>query len=230
MTRAILLSAGRGERLRPLTDTVPKPLILVNKKPLIIYHLEKLASAGIKEVVINISHLADQMRDTLGDGKKFNLNIIYSYEPEALETGGGILQALPLLGDKPFLVISSDIYTDFPFEKLCHPEERAAQRRISLDGSVLAHLVLAPATDYLPEGDFSLNSDGFVSNTPQYTYANIGLYHPDFFKGCTPGNFPLGPLLRKAVEQRLVTGERYEGLWYNVGTLEELQKIDGLPR
>jgi MurNAc alpha-1-phosphate uridylyltransferase len=232
MTRAILLSAGRGERMRPLTDTIPKPLILINNKPLIFYHLEKLASIGIKNVVINISHLADKIRETVGDGKKFNLNIIYSYEPEALETAGGILKALPLLGNEPFLVISSDIYTDYPYENLLsgyQHEERAARQRISLDGSVLAHLLLAPNPDYHPEGDFSIDKNGLLTNTPQYTFANIGLYNPDLFKNCTPGKSPLGPLLRKAIERHLISGELYNGVWYNVGTLDELKKIEKNP-
>lgn len=216
MTRAILLSAGRGERMRPLTDTLPKALIPVKNKALIIHQLEKLSSIGIREVVINISHLADKIRDALGDGKKFNLKIIYSYEPEMLETGGGIFNALPLLGNEPFLVISSDIYTDYPYEKLLP----------SIHGNALAHLVLVPNPDFHPKGDFSLDPDGLVNNIPSYTYANIGLYHPDFFKGCTPGRFRLGPLLREASERHLVTGELYEGLWYNVGTAEELSKIE----
>ena len=216
MTRAILLSAGRGERLRPMTDTIPKPLIPINGKPLIIYHLEKLSAIGIKDVVINISYLADQIRDTLGDGKKFNLNIHYSYEPDVLETGGGIVQALPLLGDEPFLVISADIYTDFPLETLS---------RMSL-GNSLAHLILVPNPPFHPEGDFSLDSTGRISNTPAYTYANLGVYHPDFFRDCSPGKVPLGPLLRKAADLHLLTGDIYKGIWYNVGTLEEVEKLE----
>ena len=216
MTRAILLSAGRGERLRPLTDTLPKPLIPINHKPLIVYHLEKLSAIGIKDVVINISYLADQIRDTLGDGKKFDLNITYSYEPEVLETGGGIVQALPLLGDEPFLVISADIYTDFPYETLS---------KHSLDNT-LAHLILVPNPPFHPAGDFSLDSTGRISNTPAYTYANLGVYHPDLFRDCSPGKYPLGPLLRKAADLRLLSGDIYKGVWYNVGTLEELQKLE----
>jgi len=218
MTRAILLSAGRGERMRPLTDTVPKALIPVKNKALIIHQLEKLSSIGIKDVVINISHLADKIREALGDGKKFNLNIRYSYEPEMLETGGGILNALPLLGDEPFLVVSSDIYTDFPYETLLNQLQNK---------DILAYLILVPNPDYHAEGDFSLGPEGFLTNKPQYTYANIGLYHPDFFKGCAPGRFPLGPLIRKAIDQKRVRGDLYKGLWYNAGTMEELKKIEG---
>lgn len=217
MTRAILLAAGRGERLRPLTDTLPKPLIPINGKPLIVYHLEKLSSIGIKDVVINVSYLADQIRDTLGDGKKFGLKILYSFEPEALETGGGIFQALPLLGDNPFLVISSDIYTDFPFESLLTDHG---------DKTSLAHLILVPNPSYHPKGDFSLDAAGRITNTPEYTYASMGLIHPDFFKGCTPGRFALAPLLREAAEQKRVTGDIYKGIWYNVGTLEEVQLLE----
>jgi MurNAc alpha-1-phosphate uridylyltransferase len=217
MTRAILLSAGRGERMRPLSDTIPKPLIPVHNKSLIIHHLEKLAAINIKEVIINISYLGDQIREVLGDGKKFNLKIIYSPEPEALETGGGIVKALPLLGDEPFLVISSDIYTDFPYEKILNYRRNA----------ILAYLILVPNPDYHSEGDFSLGDNGLLTNTPQYTYANIGLYHPDFFRGCTPGRFPLGPLIRQAIDLQQVSGELYKGLWYNAGTMEELKKIQG---
>lgn len=218
MTRAILLSAGRGERMRPLTDTIPKALIPIKDKALIIHQLEKLASIGIKDVVINISHLADKMRNTLGDGKKFNLNIHYSYEPEMLETGGGIFNALPLLGNEPFLVISSDIYTDYPYEKLV---------TLAKGFTSLAHLVLVPNPDYNTQGDFSLDSNGLISNTPEHTYASISLCHPDLFKGCTPGRFRLAPLFREAAERHLVTGELYPGHWYNVGTMEELKKIEG---
>ncbi|MDX2164597.1 MAG: nucleotidyltransferase family protein, partial [Gammaproteobacteria bacterium] len=201
----------------------------VNGKPLIVYHLEKLSAIGIKDVVINISYLADQIRDALGDGKKFDLNIIYSYEPEVLETGGGIVQALPLLGDEPFLVISSDIYTDYPYENLlalCHPEAGGIHRRISLGDNCLAHLILVPNPPFHPEGDFSLDSTGRISNTPAYTYANLGVYHPDLFRDCSPGKYPLGPLLRKAADLHLLTGDIYKGIWYNVGTYEELEKLE----
>ncbi|HEV2614281.1 MAG TPA: nucleotidyltransferase family protein [Gammaproteobacteria bacterium] len=217
MTRAILLSAGRGERLRPLTDSLPKALIPVKNKALIIHQLEKLSSIGIKEVVINISHLADKIRDTLGDGKKFNLKIMYSYEPELLETGGGIFNALSLLGNDPFLVISSDIYTDYPYEKLV---ERAK------GFNALAHLILVPNPDYNTKGDFSLDPQGLIGNDPEHTYANIALCNPDLFKGSTPGRFRLAPLFREAAERHLVTGELYQGLWHNVGTVEELSKIE----
>ena len=226
MTRAILLSAGRGERMRPLSDTVPKALIPIKNKPLIVHHLEKLAAAGITDVVINVSHLADKIREALGDGKKFNLNIMYSYEAEMLETGGGILKALPLLGDEPFLVISSDIYTDFDYEALLMDSRGEARLARLKNKAILAYLILVPNPDYHPEGDFSLDSNGFLTNKPQYTYSNIGLYHPDFFIGCTPGRFPLGPLIRKAIDQGRVIGDLYRGLWYNAGTMEELKKIE----
>jgi MurNAc alpha-1-phosphate uridylyltransferase len=214
ITSAILLSAGRGERLRPYTDHIPKPLISVAGKPLIIHHLEKLSQIGIKNVVINISYLAEKIQNTLGDGSQFNLNITYSYEPQALETGGGIFQALSLLGDQPFLVISSDIYTDYDFKNL-----------LNKSFSHLAHLILTPNPDYHTKGDFSVQEDGFLNNTPQYTYANIGLFHPDFFKECTREKFPLAPLLRKAIDQHQVTGELYKGLWYNIGSVEEWEKL-----
>ncbi len=223
MIRAIILAAGRGERMRPLTDTIPKPLIAIKNKSLIIYHLEKLARAGIKEVVINISYLADKIKDFVGDGSKYGIKIIYSYEPEVLETGGGIFQALPFLGPEPFLVISADIYTDYDYGNLLkNPLFQG------FSPSVLGHLVLAPVPDYLKNSDFSLDSEGFVSlETPCYTYANIGIYRPELFKSCKSGHFPLGPLLKKAVENHEITGEIYKKLWYNLGSLEELKKLQG---
>lgn len=215
---AMILAAGRGERMRPLTDHTPKALIPVAGKPLIVYHLEKLSRLDIKNIIINISYLADNIREALGDGTQFDVNITYSYEPEALETGGGIYQALPLLGDKPFLVISSDIFTDYDFGNLLNKNIKH-----------LAHLILAPNPGYHPKGDFSLGSNGFVKNIPEYTYASMGVFHPNLFRRCQPGRFSVVPLLIKAIANQQVTGELYQGLWHNVGTIEELKLLE-LPR
>jgi len=207
--------------MRPLTDHTPKALIPVAGKPLIVYHLEKLSRLDIKNIIINISYLAENIREALGDGTQFDVNITYSYEPEALETGGGINQALPLLGDKPFLVISSDIYTDYDFKNLLY-----ISNNLNKQSDLLAHLILAPNPDYHPKGDFSLGKNGFVKNIPEYTYASMGVIHPDLFLGCQPGRFSVVPLLLKAIANQQVTGELYQGLWHNVGTVEELEKLN----
>ncbi len=204
--------------MRPLTDHIPKALVSVAGKPLIVYHLEKLSKLNIKNIVINISYLADNIHEALGDGSKYDLNITYSYEPEALETGGGIFQALPLLGTEPFLVISSDLYTDYDFGNIV---DILNQRP-----DCLAHLILAPNPSWHSKGDFSLDKNGFVYNSPQYTYANIGIFHRDLFHGCQPGRFSFVPLLKKAMENQQVTGELYQGLWHNVGTIEELDLVE----
>ena len=213
--RALILAAGRGERLRPLTDTVPKPLIEVRGKPLIVFHLERLASAGFAEIVINLSHLGEQIESVLGDGSQFGLNITYSREPEgALETGGGIFQALEWLGKSPFAVINGDIYTDYPFSRL---------RAVKCDR---AHLVLVPNPEYHPGGDFSLQG-ARVRNTGEHmgTFSGIAIYHPGFFAGAEAGRYSVVPLLRETVEQQLVTGEWHRGMWSDVGTIERLEEV-----
>jgi len=216
MDSAIILCAGRGERMRPLTDTIPKILLPVKGKPLVVHHLEKLSSIGIKNIVINISHLADQIKKTLGDGSNWGVKIQYSEEPTPLETGGGIFQALPLLGNAPFLTISGDIYTDYPFENLLTFPE---------DGSRLAHLILVPNPPYNPKGDFSITKNKLLSNQPEYTYASMGALHPKLFSHCQPGKFRLAPLLRGAADHQKATGELYKGLWHNVGTVEEWKAL-----
>lgn len=217
--RAMILAAGRGGRLKPLTDTCPKPLIPVLGKPLIVYHLEKLASIGVQEVVINVSYLAETIQNTLGDGRTYGLHIQYSVEAPVKETGGGIVQALPLLGDKPFLLISADIWTDYPFENL----------PFQLQG--LGHLVLVDNPAYHPEGDFSLSEDGrLLLPDPALgtlTYGNIAILDPKLFQGC-PQNTPfsLGPLLRKACEANLMTGETFQSKWANIGTEQCLNSLE----
>ncbi len=211
--RAMILAAGRGERLRPLTDSLPKPLIEVCGKPLIVHHLENLALAGFREVVINQGHLGALLPASLGDGTRWNINIHWSVEPpEALETGGGIFKALPILGTAPFLVVNGDIRTDYPFARL---------RAIKCDW---AHLVMVPNPDYHPNGDFSLNGARLDEmDDHRLTFSGIGVYHPRLFQGCQAGRFSIVPLLRSAMREHLVTGEEYRGNWNDIGTLERLE-------
>lgn len=220
--KVMMLAAGRGERLRPLTDRVPKPLVEVAGKPLVVWHLERLAAAGLTEVVMNVSHLAEAIVERLGDGRRFGLAIRYSPEREPLETAGGIAQALPLLGTLPFLLVNSDIYCEADFAAL------AAQRL----GERLAHLVLVPNPAHRAQGDFSL-VDGLVGNAgePRYTYAGVAVMSPQLV-GAVPGGAkaPLAPLLRAAAERRLISGERYPGLWQDVGTAERLRELESTLR
>ena len=216
--KAMILAAGRGERMRPLTDHTPKPLLEVAGTPLIQYHIEALRAAGIHELVINLAHLGDRIRTRLGDGAALGVDILYSQEPEgALETGGGIHQALPLLGDAPFLVVNGDLWTDFPFAQL-------ARRDL---GDDLAWLVMVPNPPQHPGGDFGLR-DGRVQEAgePRHTFSGIGLYRPELFGTCTPGRFPLAPLLRTAMARGQVGGELYRGHWSDVGTPERLRELE----
>lgn len=216
--KVMLLAAGRGKRLQPLTDSTPKPLLEVKGKPLIVHHLERLRGAGFTEVVINVAWLADKIKKYLGNGSHHGVRIQYSDESEgALETGGGILKALPLLGTEPFLVVNGDIYTDFPFQAL----------KAALKHGDLAHLVVVPNPLHHPQGDFHLSSDGrlHLDGTPGLTYSGISIHHPEFFKHCSPGKFPMLPWWQKAIRARQVSGQLYAGLWKDVGTLEELQNI-----
>lgn len=211
---AMILAAGRGERLRPITDHCPKPLVKLAGKPLIQYHLESLQRAGITRVVINHAWLGEQIVESLSDGSEFGVSIHYSKEQQALETGGGIFQALPLLGDEPFLVINGDIWTDFKPEGLELPEGK------------LAHLVMVDNPPQHPEGDFQLDK-GILRESEQQklTYSGIGIYHPALFKGCEPGRFSVVPLLRQAMQQQKVSGEHYRGHWYDIGTAERLDEL-----
>jgi MurNAc alpha-1-phosphate uridylyltransferase len=213
--QAMILAAGRGERMRPLTDHIPKPLLQAGGKPLIVHHLERLASAGIRDIVINHAHLGGQIEAALGDGSRWGVRIRYSPEGKALETGGGIFRALPLLGLNPFLVVNGDIWTDLDFSRL----------RIETDR--LAHLVLVNNPPHHPGGDFAL-TDGRVlaEGEPRYTFSGIGVYHPDLFRDHEPGAFPLAPLLREAMRRDLVSGELYRGRWSDVGTPGRLQALD----
>lgn len=220
--RAMILAAGRGERMRPLTDTVPKPLLTVGGRSLIARHVENLAAAGVRDIVINHAHLGAMIEASLGDGSAFGVAIHYSREGVALETAGGIALALPLLGSDPFLVVNGDIYCEFDFAALTR--QVAAMR---LSGSV-AHLVLVDNPPHHPRGDFAV-VDGRLRNEGacRFTYSGIGLYCPRLFAGVTPGaKAALGPLLRQAVDADAVTGEHYPGRWEDVGTPERLAALD----
>jgi len=217
--KAMVLAAGRGERLRPLTDHTPKPMLLVRGQPLIHWHLAALARAGVREVVINLAWLGEAIRAGVGSGERFGLKVQYSEEPPgALEAGGGIHQALPLLGDAPFLVVNGDTFTDIDFARL-----RIGER-------ALAHLVLVPNPDHHPRGDFALQ-DGEVRDaaTPRLTYAGIGIYRPELFARCQPGRFPLLPRLQAAIAERRLTGERYDGRWVDVGSAQRLAALNDPP-
>lgn len=215
--KAMILAAGRGSRMGGLGQRLPKILLPINGKTLVEHHIERLKQAGITEIVINVSHRAEQIKQFLGDGSEFGVKIDFSSEDQPLETGGGIFQALPLLGDKPFIVMSGDLYTDFPFKQL--PQH--------LDG--LAHLVLNDPFAFNLKGDFSLNC-GQVSNfgTNKLNFAGIGLYHPDLFKDCEAGCFPISPLLRAAATEGLVSGEYFSGCWYNIGNPIIYQQVKRL--
>jgi MurNAc alpha-1-phosphate uridylyltransferase len=213
--RAMILAAGRGERLRPLTDSIPKPLVEVGGKPLIEHHIQALADAGFRQIVINQGHLGDMLPRVIGDGSHWNITIHWSDEqPEALETGGGIHKALPLLGSSPFLVVNGDIWTDYPFSRL---------RTIKCDW---AHLVMIPNPPQHPAGDFSLHNARIRNEGENMlTFSGIGVYHPRLFDACTPGKFSVVPLLRSAMENHLVTGEEYRGGWADPGTPERLESL-----
>jgi MurNAc alpha-1-phosphate uridylyltransferase len=217
--KAMILAAGKGERMRPLTLTTPKPLVRAGGVPLIEYHLQALAAAGFTEVVINHAWLGQQIEDYLGDGSRYGLSIQYSPEGEPLETGGGIFRALPLLGDEAFVVVNGDIWTDYDFRALRQP----------IAG--LAHLVLADNPAHHPNGDFIL-VDGQVrdadADAQTLTYSGIAVLHPQLFEGCTAGAFKLAPLFRKAMAAGQVTGERLEGQWVDVGTYERLAEAEAL--
>ena len=216
--RAMILAAGRGERMRPLTDSCPKPLLPVADKPLIVYHLEKLAVAGIREVVINHAYLGRQLVEYLDDGSRFGLALRYSDESDqVLETGGGILRALPLLGDEPFWVINGDIWTDLDYCRL--PRQLAPGQ--------LAHLLLADNPTHNPDGDFQLSGSLLKSEGPEkLTFAGIGLYDPRLFAGCRPGRFALAPLLREAMGRQAIAGSHCGGYWTDVGTPQRLADLE----
>ena len=213
----MLLAAGRGERLRPLTEHTPKALVAVGGKPLMGWHLERLAAAGCREAVINVSHLAQQIIDYVGDGRRFGLVVRYSREAQPLETAGGIATALPLLGSAPFLLVNADIYCEVPFRPLMqHP----------LD-AMLAHLVLVPNPAHRVKGDFSLAA-GRIGDaaSPRYTYAGVAVMSPQLVAPAKAGQkAPLAPLLYSAAREERLSGEVFTGLWQDVGTPERLAEL-----
>lgn len=217
--KAMILAAGKGERMRPLTLTTPKPLVRAGGVPLIEYHLRALARAGFTDIVVNHAWLGQQIEEYLGDGSRFGVSIQFSPEGEPLETGGGIFRALPLLGDEAFVVVNGDIWTDYDFSALRHP----------LQG--LAHLVLVDNPEHHPDGDFIL-ADGKVHDdapaADKLTYSGIAVLHPQLFEGCSDGAFRLAPLLRKAMAEGRVSGEHLEGHWVDVGTHERLAQVETL--
>ena len=217
--KAMVLAAGRGERLRPLTDHAPKPMLVVRGKPLVVWHLEALARAGVREAVINLSWLGDSIRDAVGSGEQFGLKVQYSEESAgALEVGGGIYRALPLLGAAPFIVVNGDTFTDLDFA------------RLEIGPTALAHLVLVPNPEHHPRGDFVLRGREIsASEAPRLTYAGIGVYRPELFAHCAPGRFPLLPLLQAAIAARRLTGERYDGAWTDVGSVRRLAALNEMP-
>jgi MurNAc alpha-1-phosphate uridylyltransferase len=222
--KAMILAAGRGERMRPLTDHTPKPLLHVAGKPLIVWHIERLVAAGVQEIVINHAHLGAQIEHALGDGRAWGCQIFYSAEtPPALETAGGIKKALPLLGDQPFLVINGDILTNYPLKNLMpHAQTQPSQ--------ALLHLVLIPNPEHNPAGDFCVINEYLCEKTtgqPSYTFSGIGLYHPDLFKDVPEQQAAkLAPLLKKACQSRQAHAEIYTGYWLDVGTPERLAQAN----
>jgi MurNAc alpha-1-phosphate uridylyltransferase len=216
---AMILAAGRGERMRPLTDTIPKPMLTVGGRPLIERHVERLARAGMERIVINLAWLGAVIRDHLGDGSRYGIAIDYSEEaPRALETAGGIFRALPKLGAGPFLVVNGDLFTDFPFE------------RLALGHAHDAHLVLVPNPPQHPAGDFGVAGGLALPSAPQqFTFAGIAAYRPEFFAGCADGVFPLKPLLLRAMDAGRCAALVYRGLWEDVGTPQRLAALNGTP-
>ena len=214
--RAMILAAGRGERMRPLTDHTPKPLLKVGGKPLIVWHIERLVQAGVTEIVINHAHLGAQIEAALGDGARWQVQIQYSAEETALETAGGIAYALPLLGTQPFLVVNGDVYTDIDYASLALP------------AGMLAHLVMVDNPPQHPAGDFGLVNGLLVEAASQtLTFSGVGVYHPELFKEVARGQpAKLAPLLKSAMRQQAVSGQRHRGIWHDIGTPERLKQLD----
>lgn len=212
----MILAAGRGERLRPLTDVVPKALIEVRGRSLLEHHLDRLRDAGINDVVINLGWLGEKIVERVGSGSRYGLNVVYSPEGDnILETGGGIFRALPMLGEDSFLVANADTYTDMSVPEIELPTE------------LLGHLVLVPTPDYREAGDFDLQ-DGLVRNGElrSLTFSGLAIYRPEFFAGCEDGRFPLAPMLRDAADAGQLGGSLFEGLWADVGTQQRLDAVN----
>ncbi|NOQ15562.1 MAG: NTP transferase domain-containing protein [Methyloprofundus sp.] len=215
--KAMILAAGRGERMRPLTDTTPKPLLKANKKALIEYTVEALVKAGIVDIIINLAYLGKQIEAYLGDGSRYSANIQYTHEGKTgLETAGGIKNALPLLGKETFLVINADIYCDFPLHTIIN-------KKIDL-----AHLILVKNPAHNPTGDFAIAANHHLNtvDTLKYTFSGIGLYRPELFANLNAGKYALAPLLKTAMTNQQITGELYEGFWMDIGTVDRLAALE----
>ncbi|MBD1390630.1 nucleotidyltransferase family protein [Neiella sp. HB171785] len=215
----MILAAGRGERMRPLTDTLPKPMLQVAGKPLIVWHLEKLAAAGVERVVINLAHLGHKIEQALGHGEQFGVTIVYSHERQgALETAGGIVQALPLLGEQPFWLVNGDVWTDWSFTG-----------NQQLKAGELAKLVLVNNPQHNPAGDFAIDNNGYLAAKSQddgLTYSGIGIYSPQLFAGCPQGRAPLAPLLTAQLDKQTIAAEHFQGQWCDVGTPQRLAELN----
>jgi N-acetyl-alpha-D-muramate 1-phosphate uridylyltransferase len=223
--KAMILAAGLGNRMRPLTDHTPKPLLSAGGKPLLQYHLESLTSAGITEVIINLAYLGEQIRDFVGDGSRFGLNVCFSQEPEPLETGGALLQALPKLGNESFLLVNGDVWCDLDFSQWANRQ---------LTDSQLGHLLLVPNPAFHPQGDFALTANGQLLNdldkacAERYTYGGIGLLNPALIRDypLLRPKFPLVEVLRRAIDNNQLSGDVYRGHWSDVGTPQRLQELE----
>jgi MurNAc alpha-1-phosphate uridylyltransferase len=223
MLHAMILAAGRGERLRPLTDAKPKPLLEVGGRPLIEWQIERLAAAGFAHIVVNHAHLGGLIESTLGNGSRFGVRIRYSPESPALETAGGIVKALPLLGAGPFAVVSGDIHAEFDYARLEAPLAAIARD----PAAQAAHLVLVDNPAFHPQGDMGLANGRITQAGPKLTYGNIAVFHPSLFRDVVPGTWlKLFPWLYRFVDEGRVTGEHYRGAWDNVGTADQLAALD----
>lgn len=215
--KAMILAAGRGERMRPLSDVLPKPLLKVQGKALIVWHIERLAKNGFQTIVINIAHLGDKILKFLGDGSKWGVELLYSDEQKkgTLESAGGIKKALALLGDETFLVVNGDVFCDYEFNSAFELKNK------------LAHLILVPNPQHNPKGDFSLHND-LIKNDKKYTFSGIGYYSPKLFKNVSLQKSPLAPLLREAIKNSHVSGEVFNKMWHDIGTPKRLEDINEL--
>lgn len=223
--RAMILAAGRGERMRPLTDHTPKPLLQAGGKPLIVWHIERLVRAGITDLVINHAHLGIQIEQALGDGSQFGARIRYSNEGTALETAGGIAFALHLLGEQPFAVVNGDVYCDYDFSHLPQQSARLA------NSNDFAHLVLVDNPEHNLKGDFGLHAQRVTDTAPKFTFSGIGIYQPALFANIARGTkAPLAPLLREQIAQGKISGEHHRGQWMDIGTPQRLAELDQLLR
>lgn len=217
----MILAAGKGERLRPLTDTQPKPMVPVAGKPLVLRHLERLREAGVRDFVINLGWKGEVLRAALGDGQRLGVRIQYSEEGwPALESGGGILHALPLLGPEPFIVVNGDVYTDYPCLQL-------VERARTLNPTEVAHLILVPNPAHNPKGDFVLQRGRVINNgAARLTFSGLSVHRPEMFKDCVRGHFPMLPLWRAAADRGQLSGELYTGRWSDVGTPTRLTELE----